>query len=245
MGERDLADRRSRWWLSSGICLVAASCLALAGCANGGPLGRSSSRSTVPVVATAAPDGASYTCPGIPDEAVEAMFGPDSTIVNHFNHIPPWCIVKIPGRDASVLYIQAWYIYRNKDPWDEPNLSRGQFGSDFSFPGIEGTGKAWIDEEVEDDDGSGDQAYGVRYGSTVFICGDHYLALSIDHAPAMQGDLKGNLVNLTQSALPWLCQDQPIPGLDQTMEDIRPPYAHDTPQPSTTPTDTPDPEHDN
>ncbi|PHP51311.1 urea ABC transporter substrate-binding protein [Actinomyces ruminis] len=120
-------------------------------------------------------------------------------------------------------------MYDDRGPWDGGSLAWGREASTFTFDGIEGQGEAHTSSPGAKYD----------YGSTVFTCGDHYLAMSIRHASVMAGDMRENLIALTQSALPWLCQDQPIPGLGKTMEQARPYYAYPTPLPSPTPTNTP------
>lgn len=100
----------------------------------------------------------------------------------------------------------------------------GRYGSDFSFEGVEGSGRANVDKGPD-----------VRYGSTLFTCGDHYLALRAHDLSLMKGDPKANLINLTQSALPWLCGEEPVPGWGRTMEEARPSYAHPTADAQTTP----------
>jgi len=86
-------------------------------------------------------------------------------------------------------------------------LTVGNSLSSFSFPEVNGVGNAKI--------GVGEDA---PYGATVFVCGEHYLSLSIKKFSAVRGDVRDNLVNLTESSLPWLCQGQ-------TMEQVRPRWA--------------------
>ena len=100
----------------------------------------------------------------------------------------------------------------------------GNTHSTFSFPDVDGFGEARIDTGPN-----------VHYGTTVFTCKDHYPALTVDEFSLTRGDVRTNLINLTQSALPWLCQDQPIPRLNQTMERARPPWATTAPTEQATP----------
>lgn len=136
------------------------------------------------------------------------------------------CFVRVSGVKGVVFYSAFWYIYNDRQPSDEPLLAWGPEVSSFTFNGIDGQGEAHTSSPGAETD----------YGSTAFTCGDHYLALSVDHSSLMAGDMRDNLIALTQSALPWLCQDQPIPGLGKTMEQARPYYAYPTPLPSPTPT---------
>ena len=205
------------------VCLVLAACSA--------PW-RASAPTTTPtatavVAATAPSDPHDYTCPGIPDEALEAMFGQKTTISTprtgaFFKGSECW--VKVPEQKSLIFYSTIGYIYRDRDPWDDPWISLGNTHSTFSFPDVDGFGEARID--------TGPNAH---YGTTVFTCEDHYLVLTVGEFSLTRGDVRTNLINLTQSALPWLCQDQPIPGLDQTMEQARPPWATTAPTEQATP----------
>lgn len=207
-------------------------CVTLTACSGWTGGGASpSARSTEAVVGTQAPtDAWGYTrCPGISDEALEAMFGPDYYVTTYPRNgqDASVCWVKVRGERGSVLSVEFWYVYGGRDPWETAQLPMGRYGSDFSFEGVEGSGRANVDKGPD-----------ARYGSTVFTCGDHYLALGADNLSPMKGDPRANLINLTQSALPWLCGDEPIPGLGRTMEEIRPPYAQPTTDAATTPADT-------
>lgn len=201
-------------------------CLVLSGCA-GWPVGsEATARSTVPVVSSVAPTdpGVGYKCPGIPDSALDAMLGTDYRVeVYPGNQLT--CSIWVDDSSVSasglVLFVKFWFSYEGSGPWDKGNVASGSYESDFSFEGVEGEGEAVIDE----DRGDGEE---VRYGSTVFTCGDRYLVLSVYSIAAVRGDVKGNLVNLTHSTLPWLCGDEPVPGRGQTMEEIRPDYAQPT-----------------
>ena len=201
-------------------------CLVLSGCA-GWPRGsEATARSTVPVVSSVAPTdpGVGYKCPGIPDSALEAMLGAEYS-VTVYPGSRLTCSIQInnPARNGArlVLFVKFWFVFEGNDPWDDGMIAWGTYENDFSFEGVEGEGEAVIDE----DRGDGEE---VRYGSTVFTCGDRYLMLSIHDASEVSGDVKGNLVNLTHSTLPWLCGDEPVPGRGQTMEEIRPDYAQPT-----------------
>ncbi|WP_156966776.1 hypothetical protein [Actinomyces israelii] len=50
----------------------------------------------------------------------------------------------------------------------------------------------------------------------MFICGDHYLLLSVNDMRELHSDIRTDLVNLTQSALPGLCQGRPTPSQPPT-----------------------------
>ena len=57
------------------------------------------------------------------------------------------------------------------------------------------------------------------YATTLFTCGDHYLLPSVGDMRDINGDVRTDLINLTQSALPWLCQGELIPGLGATIDE--------------------------
>ncbi|WP_244542570.1 hypothetical protein [Actinomyces glycerinitolerans] len=215
--------------LASLVALMSC-CLALAACSLL-PGNQPTTLPTAAVVPTTAPTGEDekYTCAGIPDSSLHAMFGPNITI-DTYPSSPiraSECRVEHPDRESIVFSSEFWYVYDDSDPWYF--LASGREESTFTFDGIDGQGEARTSSPGAEYD----------YGSTVFTCGDHYLALTINHGSLMAGDMRENLIALTQSALPWLCQDQPIPGLDKTMEQARPYYAYPTPLPSPTPTNTP------
>ena len=209
-----------------GWCAVV--CLVLAACSAPWRAGAPATPAATAVVAATAPsDPHDYTCPGIPDEALKAMFGREATISTprtgaFFKGAECW--VKVPERKSLIFYSAIGYIYKDRDPWTSNMVALGNTHSTFSFPDVDGFGEARID--------TGPDAH---YGTTVFTCKDHYLALTVDEFSLTRGDVRTNLINLTQSALPWLCQDQPIPGLGQTMEQARPPWATTAPTEQTTP----------
>ena len=68
---------------------------------------------------------------------------------------------------------------------------------------------------------------GGKEGYSVFVCGDHYFKAEVLDLAAMNGDLNTNLENLTFIALPWLCQNQPVPGSGRTMGQIKQTYSVD------------------
>ncbi|WP_257210931.1 hypothetical protein [Actinomyces ruminis] len=226
------AQRRHLPVSTATLAALTTACLTLAACGliPGSNQASPSAAPATAVVPTTAPTGENekYTCPGIPDTALYAMFGPNITITTSDKNktTPSECHVYYPGRDRMVFYSAFWYIFDDRQPSDEPLLSWGPEVSAFTFDGVDGEGEAHTSSPGAETD----------YGNTIYTCGDHYLALSIDHASVMAGDMRENLIALTQSALPWLCQDQPIPGLGKTMEEARPYYAYPTPLPSPTPT---------
>lgn len=156
------------------------------------------------------------------------MFGQETTISTPRTGVffkGSECWVRVPERKSLIFYSTIGYIYKDRDPWTSNMVALGNTHSTFSFPDVDGFGEARID--------TGPDAH---YGTTVFTCEDHYLVLTVGEFSLTRGDVRTNLINLTQSALPWLCQDQPIPGLDQTMEQARPPpWATTAPTEQATP----------
>ena len=59
------------------------------------------------------------------------------------------------------------------------------------------------------------------------MCGDHYFKTEVLDLAAMNGDLNTNLENLTFIAPPWLCQNQPVPGVGRTMGQIKQTHSVD------------------
>ena len=131
-----------------GWCAVV--CLALAACS--APW-RASAPTTTPtatavVAATAPSDPHDYTCPGIPDEALEAMFGQETTISTPRTGVffkGSECWVRVPERKSLIFYSTIGYIYKDRDPWTSNMVALGNTHSTFSFPDVDGFGEARID----------------------------------------------------------------------------------------------------
>ncbi len=84
-------------------------------------------------------------------------------------------------------------------PLDEVGAYRGSKEEPFRVEGVEGEGIITLT-----DNGG---------GAASFTCGDHYVVTSIAVGHDIVGDVRTNLINLATSMTPWVCQDQPIPGL--------------------------------
>ena len=183
--------------------------------------GGSSSSPSVPtaaVVSSMAPTGEDeFSCPGIPDDAVVAMFGQDVTFASDWSSAgfeDGECVVHIPGRSSFVFVSSFGYLGGGYDPWDGPRAVTGGERSRFSFDGVEGEGEALIGVDPER-----------RSGTTVYTCGNNFLLLTVMGSYEIRGSVRENLVNLTESVLPWLCQGEPVPGLGRTLEEMTPPWA--------------------
>ena len=176
--------------------------------------------SAVAVVPTSAPtEAGEYVCAGIPGSSLKMMFGDNVKIVATSPDITnAVCLVSVNGH--GVFTSKFRYVSGEYDGWASSYAIPGNVTSTFSFDGADGEGEAKVDAGSRPD-----------VGTTVYTCGDKQLILAVSDGSAMRGGLKANLVNLTQSTLPWLCGSSPIPGLGKTMEEYRPQFLK-TPSPS-------------
>ena len=188
--------------------------------------GRVRAAVTAVVVPTTAPADDTYTCAGLPDSSLRAMLGPDVDIDPRDR---PVGVPEASCRASTLVVYTAFTTTRFPNPWDNRDTAGGDTVTTFSFPGVQGSGTAKVD--------TGKTRQEPLYATTIFVCDDRYLMLAIHDMRVVAGDTRQNLINLTQSALPWLCQGEPIPGLDgRTMDDYRPAEATTTPTPTTSPT---------
>lgn len=201
--------------------------------------GPSPSAAATAVVPTTAPADDTYTCAGLPDSSLRAMLGPDVDIDPRDRPVgvpEASCMILTPSPpdlpfpwSPTLVVYTAFITTYHLDPWDNGDTAGGDTVTTFSFPGVQGSGTAKVD--------TGKTRQEPLYATTVFVCDDRYLMLAIGDMRVVAGDTRQNLINLTQSALPWLCQGEPIPGLDgRTMDDYRPAEATTTPTPTTSPT---------
>lgn len=169
------------------------------------------------VVSTEAPsDVEEYQpCLGLPISALKSMFG-DSSVVTADSMFAAMkgteCQVKIRGK--VVFRSEFWFIPDAADSREKDIVSDADDESSFAFEGIDGSGIRMVND-------------GGKEGYSVFVCGDHYFKTEVLDLGAMNGDLNANLENLTFIAVPWLCQNQPVPGLDRTMGQIKQTYSVD------------------
>ena len=176
--------------------------------------------SAVSVVSTSAPTGVGdYVCSGVPSSSLKAMFGDGVEIVAASPDITnAVCFVRVNGH--GVFTSKFRYVSGEYDGWNSSYAIPGDVTSTFSFEGVDGEGEAKVDGGSRPD-----------VGTTLYTCGDRQLILAVSDGSAMRGDMKANLVSLTQSTIPWLCGSAPIPGLGKTMEKYRPSFLM-SPSPS-------------
>ena len=211
---------------------AAVTALALGACAGSWRAGGASPSPTAVVPASAAADD-TYTCAGIPDSSIQALLGPDLRVRPRYRATAvadATCWIEAAGSGGRLVVYTDFITPDDQNLWFGHDAATGDTTSTFSFPGTEGTGEAKVDTGVTRDP--------PLYASTLFICGDHYLLLSVDDMRELHSDIRTDLVNLTQSALPWLCQGRPIPGLGKTIDELRPDNTV-TPTPSHPPTTQP------
>lgn len=169
------------------------------------------------VVSTEAPSDveAYQPCLGLPISALKSMFGDSSDVTadSMFAAMKGTeCQVEIRGR--VVFRSEFWFIPDAADSREKDIVSDADDESSFVFEGIDGSGVRMIND-------------GGREGYSIFVCGDHYFKAEVLDLAAMNGDLNANLEDLTFIALPWLCRNQPVPGLGRTMEQIKQTYSVD------------------
>lgn len=169
------------------------------------------------VVSTEVPSDAEeyQPCLGLPISTFKSMFG-DSSVVTADSMFAAMkgteCQVEIRGR--VVFRSEFWFIPDAADSREKDVVSDADDESSFAFEGIDGSGVRMVND-------------GGKEGYSVFVCGDHYFKAEVLDLAAMNGDLNTNLENLTFIALPWLCQNQPVPGSGRTMGQIKQTYSVD------------------
>jgi len=71
-------------------------------------------------------------------------------------------------------------------------------------------------------DASGEVHIDKDSGMAIIICGDAFIDISLNPRADLNGNLKGNLINLATSMTPWVCNGEPIPGLDIPLSPAKP-----------------------
>ena len=195
------------------------------GCASGGEKEKNLSSTQAVVSPSVAVSGTDFTCPGVADEAVEAMFGgqikyhPD-TVIEKGVLTKVTCYVDVDnvseGYSGVGLRVNSTHYREGIDPWW--GGYQGGYEGVFSIPGDSGFGELQLASEGG--------------GTVLYNCGDryHYIMVSVMPRSGMKGNLKANLINLTSSMVPWMCQGHPIPGLGAPM-DAAPPNPTGAPTP--------------
>ncbi|VEG27897.1 Uncharacterised protein [Actinomyces howellii] len=181
---------------------------------------------TAAVVAPTASLDGQFTCPGVPDDAVIAMFGPSVSFLPRFStnkddyvtHL--FCTVLVPpsqssGRSDMALTTRWGRLDEGINPWAD--AYDAPIEDTFTVEGIGGTGTVYTSTEGG--------------GAASFTCEDnyHYVTVSVYPGTGMRGDLKANLINLATSMTPWVCQGHTAPGLPAPIGQAQ--WPHPTPTP--------------
>lgn len=180
--------------------------------------------SSAAVSSSAAASSTGYSCPGVPNESVEALFGRSveyvsNPIVEDGVLDKMTCNVKVnygsESYSGSGLKVNYTHYRKGIDPWWDGY--RASYAGRFSVVGDDGFGELKLA-----DDG----------GTALYNCGDryHYVMVSVLPRSGMRGDLRTNLISLASSMIPWVCQKESIPGLGIPM-DTAPPNPTGAPTP--------------
>ena len=180
--------------------------------------------SSAAVSSSAAASSTGYSCPGVPNESVEALFGRSveyvsNPIVEDGVLDKMTCNVKVnygsESYSGSGLKVNYTHYRKGIDPWWDGY--RASYAGRFSVVGDDGFGELKLA-----DDG----------GTALYNCGDryHYVMVSVLPRSGMRGDLRTNLIGLASSMIPWVCQEEQIPGLGIPM-DTAPPNPTGAPTP--------------
>lgn len=207
------------------LAIIAASGCSVGGCHGGGSAGASPTVDTsgLAVVGSAWPTSdAHFSCPGIADEAVSAIFGAPVSLgfggkrYEDYSRIMQ-CVFDVGG-DKPAFYVAYGFLGSKWSPAKDGRVRWGGGVDDhYSFEGVDGEGHV-RGAPAEDFHNNV-----IVYGAATFSCGDHVLVVSQkNYTGEYHGDPAANLVNMTRAAVPWLCQGEPIPGDGRTMEEHRP-----------------------
>lgn len=195
------------------LSLTVAASVLLTGCGFLRP-GAATATATAAAPPSVDPATTAFTCPGLPDTSVKAVFSSIS--------LSP---TTIRETDGSVRQLDCWGNEGNGDGTtlffsefgrETPNhnshaANRGPGSESFTVPGIEGaTGDIRMMS-----DGQG--------GSSLITCGDAFILVRMySHRAPMRGDLKENVKNLALSMTPWACNGETIPGLGMPLSPAAP-----------------------
>lgn len=161
-----------------------------------------------PAPASINADAENFTCAGVPDSSVDLMINGEVKFKETPYYQDNWSIRRLEcdarEKDKStgsyaVLVVFGRIQRPSWKPLDEVGAYRGSKEEPFRVEGVEGEGIITLT-----DNGG---------GAASFTCGDHYVVTSIAVGHDIVGDVRTNLINLATSMTPWVCQDQPIPGL--------------------------------
>ncbi|BDA64493.1 hypothetical protein MANAM107_13270 [Actinomyces capricornis] len=161
-----------------------------------------------PAPASINADAETFTCPGVPDSSVNTIIDGEAKFQQNIYYQDSWFVRRLECKARAEDYTQSSYMVlavfgKVPDPsWiplDEVGAYRGSKEEPFSVEGVEGEGIITLT-----DNGG---------GAASFTCGDYYVVTSVFGNSNTVGDVRTNLINLATSMTPWVCQDQPIPGL--------------------------------
>lgn len=197
---------------SKASLLLAATCLMLCACSDSrGVHDMHSGKVGHNVAASISPEETEFTCPGVPDSSVRSMFDSPrftrSYIGDNHSVSRIYCSVNGPGTGPAGLETTFGKWVDGLDPWGDSRYYEGE-----------------IVEHFHNDGGSGEIRYSEEQGggAAMLTCsGDqYYVIVSVYPRSSMKGDLKNNLINLTESMTPWVCGGQNVPGLSVPLEGL-------------------------
>lgn len=186
---------------------------------------------TAVAAASVDPEAESFTCPGVPDSSVQAVTGEVTFIPSGGRE-----------KDGTVRYLAC-----------NANRSNGgfQFTSEFgrqspdnpagskSYMYGDGSNEPFTVEGVPD--ANGEVHIDKDSGLAIIVCGDAYINVFLNPRASLNGDLRGNLINLATSMTPWACNGEPIPDLDVPLSPAKPRPEPTTDTTTDTDTSTPQP----
>ncbi len=164
-----------------------------------------------------------FTCPGVADESVKAVF-PDVSLRDSSGQYSDGgyrrldCSGKVSVNGSVSATGFRSLISRKSSEKSHDNDYRGPGSERFAVQGVEGA--------------SGDIRVmeGGRGVSSLITCGDALVMVTLyDDVAPMNGDIKENAKNLALSMVPWTCNGEVVPGLGQPLS---PSLADESPFPS-------------
>lgn len=162
--------------------------------------------------------GKKFTCPGIPDESVRAMFSADIILDDslpqgyrvdrHVSYLSCPGVMS-SGSQRLAFFSEFGYKATGFEPW----VSSFTYNDDsnrelFSVPGV--------------GDSAGEIRFGQDGGATAAVdCGATFVTVTARPIGQIKGNLKRNLANFAISLTPWACKGETIPGLDAPLSPWR------------------------
>ena len=177
---------------------------------------------TAVAAASVDPEAESFSCPGVPDSSVQAVTGEVTFIPMVY-----W------EKDDALRYLTCSGTVESTPSV----LFKAEFGR--QSPGNPAGSKSYIYGDGSNEsftvegvpDANGEVHIDKDSGLAIIVCGDAYINVFLDPYGALNGDLRGNLINLATSMTPWACNGEPIPDLDVPLSPAKP-----SPEPTTDPT---------